>query len=57
MIAVAAGTPDDFDNLNAFVAAAIKDAFYRPDLTPEEIGGTAPCQQVKISRRGRRTYD
>jgi GNAT superfamily N-acetyltransferase len=37
MIAVGAGTPDDFDNLNAFVAAAIQDAFYRPGLTAEEI--------------------
>jgi ribosomal protein S18 acetylase RimI-like enzyme len=37
MIAIAAGTADDFENLNAFVAAAIQDAFYRPDLTPEQI--------------------
>ncbi len=37
MIAMAAGTPDDFENLNAFVAAAIKDAFTRPDLTSEQV--------------------
>jgi ribosomal protein S18 acetylase RimI-like enzyme len=37
MITIAPGVPADFENLNAFVAAAIKDAFYRPDLTPEEI--------------------
>ena len=37
MITVAPGAEADFDSLNAFVAAAIKDAFYRPDLTPEEV--------------------
>jgi ribosomal protein S18 acetylase RimI-like enzyme len=37
MITIAPGTAADFENLNAFVAAAIKDAFYRPGLTPEEI--------------------
>ncbi|MDQ7250646.1 GNAT family N-acetyltransferase [Dongia sedimenti] len=37
MITVAAGTPDDFHDANAFVAAAIRDAFYRPDLTPEQV--------------------
>ncbi len=30
-------SPDDFENLNAFVAAAIKDAFTRPDLTSEQV--------------------
>jgi len=37
MFGIAPGTAADFENLNAFVAEAIKDAFYRPDLTPEEI--------------------
>jgi ribosomal protein S18 acetylase RimI-like enzyme len=37
MIIVAPGLVADFENLNAFVAAAIKDAFYRPDLTPEQV--------------------
>jgi ribosomal protein S18 acetylase RimI-like enzyme len=34
---VAPGSADDFHHANAFVAAAIKDAFYRPGLTAEEI--------------------
>src|SRR5262245_31994256 len=37
MLSIAPGTASDFENLNAFVAAAIQDAFYRPGLTPEEI--------------------
>src|SRR5690348_6330924 len=37
MITITPGAAADFENLNAFVAAAIKDAFYRPGLTPEEI--------------------
>ncbi|WP_395014943.1 GNAT family N-acetyltransferase [Dongia sp.] len=37
MITIAPGQAEDFANLNAFVAAAIKDAFYRPGLTAEEI--------------------
>src|SRR5689334_11426476 len=37
MLTIAPGTAADFDNLNAFVAAAIRQAFYRPGLTPEEI--------------------
>jgi ribosomal protein S18 acetylase RimI-like enzyme len=37
MITVAPGVAADFENLNAFVAAAIKDAFYRPGLTPEQV--------------------
>jgi ribosomal protein S18 acetylase RimI-like enzyme len=37
MITIAPGTEADFENLNAFVADAIRQAFYRPDLTPEEI--------------------
>jgi ribosomal protein S18 acetylase RimI-like enzyme len=37
MITITPGTAADFENLNSFVAAAIKDAFYRPELTPEEI--------------------
>jgi len=37
MITIARGAAADFENLNSFVADAIKDAFYRPDLTAEEI--------------------
>lgn len=37
MITIAPGAPDDFHDLDAFVAAAIKDAFTRPGLTPEQI--------------------
>jgi ribosomal protein S18 acetylase RimI-like enzyme len=37
MIEIAPGAPADFENLNAFVAEAIRDTFYRPDLTQEEI--------------------
>jgi len=37
MFTIAPGAKADFDNLNAFVAAAIRQAFYRADLTPEEI--------------------
>jgi ribosomal protein S18 acetylase RimI-like enzyme len=37
MITVTRGVEADFENLNAFVADAIKDAFYREGLTAEEI--------------------
>jgi hypothetical protein len=37
MIAVAPGIEADFENLNSFVTATIREAFYRPELTPEEI--------------------
>jgi ribosomal protein S18 acetylase RimI-like enzyme len=37
MIEIVPGTAPDFENLNAFVADAIRQAFYRPDLTAEEI--------------------
>jgi len=37
MITIAPGVADDFHDLNAFTAAAIKDAFYRPGLMPEQI--------------------
>lgn len=34
---VSTGAPADFTGLNAFTAAAIRPAFYRPDLTPEQV--------------------
>jgi len=37
MITVSPGTPEDFADLNAFTAAAIGPAFYRPDLTAEQV--------------------
>jgi ribosomal protein S18 acetylase RimI-like enzyme len=37
MITVSPGTPDDFHNANEFVAASIREAFYRPDLTAEQV--------------------
>ena len=36
MTTLSPGTEADFDNLNAFVADAIAEAFYRPDLTEEQ---------------------
>lgn len=41
MFTITPGTREDFHDLNRFVADAIKDAFYRPDLTPEEIAENA----------------
>jgi streptothricin acetyltransferase len=56
MITVAPGAAADFENLNAFVAAAIKDAFYRPDLTADEIAENDRI--VAISERtARETLD
>jgi ribosomal protein S18 acetylase RimI-like enzyme len=49
MITIAPGTPDDFHDLNPFVAAAIADAFYRPVLKPEEIAENARI--VSIAER------
>jgi hypothetical protein len=41
MITIAPGAAADFDNLNLFVAAAVADAFYRPDLTEEQTAENA----------------
>jgi ribosomal protein S18 acetylase RimI-like enzyme len=49
MLTIASGTPDDFHDLNPFVAASIQDAFYRPGLTPEEIAENARI--VSIAER------
>jgi ribosomal protein S18 acetylase RimI-like enzyme len=47
-IEIRPGRPGDFTNVEAFVSAATRDAFHRPDLTPEQaaenawIAGIAP---------------
>jgi ribosomal protein S18 acetylase RimI-like enzyme len=46
---VAPGTEADFDNLNAFVADAVAEAFYRPDLTQEQEAENARI--VSIAER------
>jgi putative acetyltransferase len=50
MITIAPGAPDDFHDLNAFVAAAIKDAFYCPGLTEGQI-----AENDRIAASGERT--
>lgn len=49
MITVTPGTHDDFHNANEFVAASIREAFYRPDLTAEQIAENARI--VSIAER------
>jgi hypothetical protein len=56
MIAVAPGIEADFENLNSFVAAAIREAFYRPELTPEEIAENDRIVGI-VERVGRAALD
>jgi putative acetyltransferase len=56
MFTIAPGTPDDLHDLNPFVAAAIADAFTRPDLTQEQIAENARIVSI-AERTARETVD
>jgi ribosomal protein S18 acetylase RimI-like enzyme len=56
MITVAPGAAADFDGLNAFVADAVAEAFYRPDLTPEQVAENARIISI-AERTARETLD